>query len=250
MLIPTEDVNNLKQFMELNKRLTEDDLVIFTIDGVLIDTHTTLGSIYHYEAYKHALNKSSKDNATLEALKVYWRAQKYVQVILIEPEMKTLIEDLQARNIPIIFITHRCEHQIGKDTVRQINDVGLDPNKGRFENINFRIPVEDQEIILDKGILYANGKGDKGIAIKSFLNMTAYQPNAIISIDRSIDNLHKQKEIFKNMIALHYTRNEYQENYYTDFTIANIQHEHMARDNKIMSDGDAARIAYQRKKLR
>lgn len=196
----------------------EDTLVVFDIDGTLMDDYTHLfewNSLFHFlwepehtapedqefiiEAKKaYAEYKIQKDNPNLDSIIEAYRLA-HSKVELIEPEISlSLIHTLQARGAKVIALTAVTPGIFGEIPCARI----LRFNMLQKAKIDFSSAFDSKPIIFKtlqpynndypmyyKGILFANEYNEKGKVLAEFLNKIQYRPRCVFFIDDKLKHV-------------------------------------------------------------
>lgn len=193
-------LNSLFSYQEVETlsdiKLSEDVLVIFDVDDTLMRPSQQLGSeawaLHHLETMKS--NKVKPDLA-LKRLARHWeKVQKKTKVELLEKMTPTFLSSLQERNIPSMGITLRFP-KCADLTAKQLKKLKI--------NLSKTAPFKDimlfslkNEVQYRNGILYISPTNTKALALDSFFKKAGLNPEKIIYIDNSLEQVKAFEEHF------------------------------------------------------
>ena len=226
-------VNSAKELVNTIDPVTEDDLILFSLDNVILENHRQYGSAEHHAELKRILSES-------EVIKTFSKAQEVAEISLPEAEIKDVIESLRNRGITVLGITSRNYKHTVNITNKQLKDVGVS-----FSGNGLRLDDVDKRVYLDNGVLYSNG-GNKLDAIDLYTKAVELTPKKIVFVAASVTALEELKEYEElNYVGVNYDYLSWKVKNF-DLAVADLQREHHVVSNTILSDRDAFRILNQR----
>lgn len=226
-------VNSAKELINTIDPITEDDLVLFSLDNVILENHRQYGSAEHHAELKRILSES-------EVVKTFSKAQEIADISLPELETKNVIESLKNRGITVIGITSRNYKHTVNITNKQLNDVSVS-----FSCNELKLDDVDKRVYLNNGVLYSNGS-NKLDAIELYSKAVELSPKKIVFIAASLTALEELKEYEElNYVGVNYDYLSWKVKNF-DLAVADLQREHHVVSNTVLNDRDAYRILNQR----
>jgi hypothetical protein len=237
MIFTVHYANNIVNTIDMVEPITEDDLVLISLDNVIIETSQMYGSPEHYAELKRILSES-------DAAAIFWKAQKETDVRLPESDIKNMVYSLQQRGVMVVGITARRYDALGEATIKQLQKLDVS-----FQSSNFTLHNKDKTIHLQNGILYSNGKSVKIDALELLARSTEFTPKRVVFIAAShtaIEELGASIDSSKiNYTGINYDHLNWKIKNF-DLAIADLQREHHDQRGIILDDRDAMRLLNQR----
>jgi len=176
-IIESNSVKTLLHYLQ-----EPNTLVIFDIDNTLARPEHELGSDewFCYLVDQKVTNGHDKISAVNTALPLYYYAQFNLPLVLTEPLIPNIMNNLTNRNICTMGLTSRGLH-MAERTNEQLSNI----------NINFNMPCTDKEELIipmpypclyKYNTIFASNN-DKGNTILKFLDIINYHPQCIIFLD-------------------------------------------------------------------
>lgn len=188
-ILQSDSLANINSYIN-----TKNTLIIFDVDKTLIK---------YKPEYKQA--KGCLKNFKLKDFDIKWLFAEPVDKDAIK-----IIKELQ-KKYKIIALT-KCKKLVNYYKFYQLHLLGLDFSEA-FPDIPFYYIIPSKSLngqaFYDKGII-CSGKNAKGPVLERFLEQNNIDPDQIIFVDNSIDNLKSAQEIAKKMnipfIGIWYTK--------------------------------------------
>ncbi len=189
----TQIISSFTEAKELLETLDEESLVIFDVDGVLIECQDPILRLANRH-HLHALMNQHTGDLPKEHLDelisiIYLQAKRF----LIEEEVVSIIQSLHERKIAVIALTATRIGKIGRlDSVQswRIDDL-------RSKNIAFtpfpdctinRLSYMGPSPIAKEGILIS-GNYPKGLVLRSWLDQMGIKPATVVFFDDIPENI-------------------------------------------------------------
>jgi hypothetical protein len=179
--------------------LTEDTLVIFDIDGVVMEPIQMLGNDQwaYYEA-----NKFINCGGLPAFFSVWEEVQKRVAVKRVDEHFSEILAELKKRGNKTIGFTARGT-SLHERTKVQLASIGIDLSQNcgtaTCGNIATVSCCENgfvgEGFLFEHGIIFVDIGKDKGVCLKRFFEMTGKRPSKIIFFDDRMKNV-KSLETF------------------------------------------------------
>lgn len=186
----SKNISDILKLIENRTWLLLDlDMTIMTADGV--------GSDPWFEKLISHACQIIPDNveAMLLVVAIYHSVQHHVRTQAVEPEIVSIIRDLQARGVTILGITAR-DGALINTTIRQLREIGVDLSINRDENEN-RIALGNNpsnRSVYHQGIIYCCGH-DKGQCLDVFLDKCEQLPAHILMADDKAKHLAHVRDV-------------------------------------------------------
>lgn len=230
-IIETSQMEEILSYIEPE----ESTLVLFDIDGTLIDSEVSLNSGKWISFYWKLAPKVERDLSLLECL--MWYVNRHIPVKPVDPKTPQLIQNLQSKeNVLALALTARNYSSEFNDniTAQQIGSIGIDFSthvSGTF----------DKHPSFHDGIIFSSGKA-KGGHLQEVLDQVGYRPNKMIFIDDKLEQvLSVDKAMQMNGIdcdCFFYRPEEGNQSAFNP-SVTLIQLEYLLLYNKILSDPEA-----------
>mgnify|MGYP006073612043 CR=1 FL=1 len=235
MIITVHYAKDIINTIDMVSSLTEDDLVLISLDNVVIEPTQMYGSPEHYVELKRILAES-------DASSIFRKAQESTNVRLPEDDIKDVISSLTQRGIMVMGITSRRHYALKDITTKQLQK--LDVN---FHHTNLH--VSDGEVHLENNILYSNGTSRKAQCAELLSKKTEFIPSRIIFIAASQTAIEEFGSSIDNSkveyLGINYDHLNWKIKNF-DLSVADLQREHHEERDVILSDRDAMRLLNQR----
>lgn len=235
MIITVHYAKDIINTIDMVHTLTEDDLVLVSLDNVVIEPTQMYGSPEHLAELKRIL-------AHPDAASIFWKAQNATDVRLPENDIKNTIDTLIQRGIMVMGITSRCHCSLKDTTNKQLEKLGIKFHCNELQ-------ISKGGVHLDKGVLYSNDNAGKADCAELLSKKIEFVPKRIIFIaasqtaieefGHSIDNS-KVEYLGVNYDHLNWKIKNF------DLSVADLQREHHEERNVVLSDRDAMRLLNQR----
>lgn len=176
------------QMDEIYHHLQSEMLVIFDIDNTLIEPVQELGTNQWFEnrIKEYISFGCSKQDALEKALREWTAIQSVTLVKLVEPNIASIVKDLQNQGYTVMGLTTRGLG-ISTCTIHQLQTVNID--------LKMTAPTDQEIFFMNKqGVLFRGGTlftagTHKGDALEKFLKAIDYQPSSIIFINDKYSHL-------------------------------------------------------------
>lgn len=222
-IIETDDSSVIRS--ELQK-LTQEDLVIFDVKGVLYEPEDSMLKTENKILVKQFLSKIRQDNPR-EADRLEGIILLNYKSVLLDVQIPKIIKDIRAKEVKVIALTSGRTGSIG--SVDNLEDLRLSRLKsfgfdftGSFKLTrlfleragegNNRIGRKDgfaNDAIFKDGVIFASRR-PKGKILSIFLDKVGFLPKKIVHIDNNIDKVSDIKRMCKSMniefVGIHYTK--------------------------------------------
>jgi FMN phosphatase YigB (HAD superfamily) len=220
---------NLNPLEKIIKTDNQDTLIIFDIGNVILrrpdnffnwvnaDKSNIILKKYIFDRYKvyATQNKINPELSDTEKSIIWVNIKNKANKIITSPEILSLINKIQEKNIPVIALTlidtgiQETKEDIEHDRINDLLKLGI--NFSKAFNINLlnltNINNPDSKPVFKNGILFAD-KAPKGETLKLFLEKLNLNPKKIIFIDDSIEYINSvaktSQELNINFIGIHY----------------------------------------------
>lgn len=240
----------IKAIAQVENYVDEKTLVVYDLDNTVYRPVQLIGRDEWFEAHLKREQLGTRDfkQALATTLEVYDKVHEISQVIPVEENLADIISIMQAKN-DVIALTARGGN-LATATIRQLNSINVDFNKGKFKDQNFDLlpqqSLASRKALSNSGIVFCNG-GDKGEYLKDYLDKIGYRPQRIVCVEDKEINLDKIKKMTDSLgidfIGLHYTYLEDNLNISEEYLEqADIQL-HYALNATILSD-EHAKVLY------
>lgn len=224
---------------EVSHLITSDSWFIVDLDNTVFEGKS---AVCHGSWFLDLMNDNikqgmSKKEAITEAAKSWDTVQQKCEVKPVEPQMITLLRDLQKRGVVVMALTHRLPSVIDT-TLRQLESIDIDFQKTAPASQSEMLipPLSDPErkgpSRYRQGVLFVGLNQDKGDVLTQFLKIVNLTPKKIIFIDDSKGNVeHVEKTLQKTSIEqinIHYTAVKEKSTVYSPM-IAAFQYKHFEK---------------------
>jgi hypothetical protein len=246
-IIATQDLSPIEALL---KTANKDTLVIFDVDDVLIMPTT---QIFQRPTNDKILKelfsdlKSRLGNKREELLYSLILLQEPSK--LVDPNILSLIKDLQTKGVPVLGLTALSTGSMGKILfledwrIQTLNDLGINLNRywidvspKKFLESNIKDP--NRPPAFKKGVLFSS-KTPKGKVLKYFLQYVNFTPKKIIFIDDWRENLVSVEKFCKER-GIEFIGFEYSGAYRRDESLnearARLQFKILENEQKWLSD--------------
>ena len=224
-------------------------LVFVDIDDTLINTVSILGNTAWWDYFISKILKANLplDKVQVEINGVIQKIIKKVPMNLIEPDTSDVIRKLQQDNFLIFALTARqkkADYIDGADreTHEHLNSVGID-----FTLTSISQQINDAvAAFFSYGIIFT-GWHEKGPVLKIFLKEMELNPGKIVFIDDKLEQIKSVEKAAKSMgIPFSGFRYGKLDDFHQQFDplIANIQLEALIKNDQILSNEEARKIAH------
>ncbi|MBS0649893.1 MAG: DUF2608 domain-containing protein [Verrucomicrobia bacterium] len=234
------------EIMDILEEIDEDTLVLFDMDDTLTDSSISLGTgaWRQYVRSQIASDYDTKAPGNPHDLMAHATAQN-IPVKPVEPNLVTLIENLQDKHIAVFCLTGRGYSMwystpmegIGPMSVRQLDSIEID-----FTETT--VPKSFQSIdptILYHGVFLTSGT-KKGPFLEKLFQETGYRPTKVVFID---DKLEENKSVESTLdklgidnVCVWYHRAQANNQEFNPL-IASVQLEAFLNNQTILSDEEA-----------
>jgi hypothetical protein len=191
-----------------------ETLVIFDIDNTILESVNQQGSPQWVTALiKHAQDLGMNPEQAYTLIEpILHDVFMATEVKPVEPEIVSLIAQLQQQNIPVIGLTARSTRMVTA-TIKHLSSIALSLNqtslslKNNLEIAHLPVPHEAH---YHEGVLYCGGVNPKGRTLETLLKSTSYMPEKIIFVDDQLRYLTSVETVAAELkipfIGIHYTR--------------------------------------------
>lgn len=237
-IIEIDNINELIPFI-IAAQDENDTLMLFDIDGTLIDSPISLNSepwISYY--WQNAPKLLPKKMPIIEEL--MWYVSKSIPCLSVDPFTASLISLYQNQPlmIPLAF-TARPIYKKSIDGIKVTNNQLLDVK------IDFSQTISPLHLVkhpsFHGGIIFTSGKM-KGDFLQQFLISTEYLPSRIIFIDDKLEQLQSvaksMQKIGINVMCFWFRRASLNRSSF-NLQLANIQLEYLLKHQLILNDEEA-----------
>lgn len=227
------------------KKADADTLVIFDVDGVLIEDYEK-----KFRNYIQEIEEKYEETKADELLSILYLNSKNK---LIDSQISKVIEELQNKKINVLFLTACDTGSWGKMTsleewrIHDLKSFGIDTSRSfrDVKAVTFTfIPSKDPKRFpcFQEGIVFTCHL-PKGKLLKAFLKYTGLSPKKIIFIDDKRSNLESIEEFCKETGKKHtgfeYTAFTERPKLPLDEKRAHLQFEILEKEHKWLSDDEA-----------
>jgi len=200
---------------------TKDDLVLFDIDGVLIQTKEPAFQLENMKEHKQIAKRIFKQLSKEQAYLFLNLMVISCDAILVEQQTPSVIHTLIDRQIPTMALTAGATgklahiasmHEWKRDRLLQFG-IDFTPSAPHKEKITFtNLPqYRDSHTLFQDGILFVNGpQVSKGDALIAFFKEVKFMPKKVVLIDDRKKNLDSVASILQayypevEFLGLHY----------------------------------------------
>ena len=167
-----EEINAVNDAL---KRVSYNTWLVLDLDNTVMESSLELGGDQWFTSLLDHANLSEPDKklAFLSVIAIYHAVQAYIRAKAVEPEIVTIVKALQHIGIPVLGLTAR-DYSIRHSTIRQLDDIGIDFSINPIEQVD--------EAGYEHGIIFCSG-GDKGVALKRFLEGCRLRPQHVVMLD-------------------------------------------------------------------
>lgn len=244
-IINISSFNEIKNFLN---QVDENDLVIFDVDGTLIQpTDMVLrpcGEFFFIQQFTKLIEKHSE-------ARIKWLCSKILlerQLRVVDPDLVDFIVVLQSRSVKIMALTSLMTGSFGairnmeEWRVNELMNMGFDFS-GAFPKYNHivfgDIRKENSLPIFKDGILFSS-RHSKGEVLNAFLQKIKWMPKKIIYIDDMRTHIDSVEAVLEDLpcesICYHYSMPE-QDTDKLDEEVAMKQLLHLQIHGAWLSDG-------------
>lgn len=217
----------------------DDTLMLFDIDGTLIDSPISLNSEPWISYYWQNMPKLlSKKMPIIEEL--IWYVSKSIPCLSVDPFTASLISQYQ--NQPLMIPLAFTARPIYK---KSIDGIKVTKNQLLDVNIDFSQTISPPHLVkhpsFQDGIIFTSGKM-KGDFLQQLLIATEYLPSRIVFIDDKLEQLQSVETSMQktgiDVICVWFRRASLNHTSY-HLQLANIQLEHLLKYQSILNDEEA-----------
>lgn len=183
-------ISTIKDIKPVINKARHDTLVIFDVDWVILSSADMLGRPKSREIISPIFKKNRELFGKEYNEKLVSRFHNQIELELVEPQIKDIINDLANQNIPYIALT-----KMGAGKYGEINNA-LDWRYAQLKkhNVYFSWDKVQQKYLwninsgFEHGIVHA-GTISKGEALKHVLDIAQFKPKQIIFVDDILENI-------------------------------------------------------------
>lgn len=186
-------VINSNTIAEVITHVEENTLVIFDIDGVIMEPVQMLGSDpwAYYEGDKYIAIHGGNVAKGLEAFAPVWiKVQEKVSVRTVDKKLALVLKMLKDFGNSVIGFTARGI-ALAKRTKEQLQSIDIDLSNNSFFSENLVCP----SYLFDNGILFTKVGYNKGECLKCFFKKIKKRPPKIVFIDDHEKNIESMKKM-------------------------------------------------------
>jgi len=191
-----------------------ETLVIFDIDNTILESINEQGSPQWVTALiKHAEEIGMNPEQAYTIIEpILLDVFMKTEVKPVEPEIVSLIAQLQQKNISVIGLTARSTLMVDP-TVKHLASIAISLHQTSLALENAleiaHLPAP-HEAHYHEGVLYCGGVNPKGRTLETLLKSTSYMPEKIIFVDDQLRYLTSVETVAAELkipfIGIHYTR--------------------------------------------
>lgn len=258
------ETGNIKKIENELANLPQESLVTFDVAGVLFwpkDQIFIHNEKKEYKKYIAALKTKYGDEKATKLISIILKER---QMILVDDNMPSLINSLQARGVKTVALTSGYTGNFGKIKKREdlriktLKKLGIDFSSSFPDKKEFTLKGEDHSSaaspvsIFKKGVLFAS-RHDKGQVLKLFLDQASYTPTKIVHIDNSKTRIKEVETYAKNAgieyLGIIFSKDRAKLSETLDTKIADKQFEILENEKTWVSDKVARCIVYDKQAL-
>ncbi len=260
-IIKTSDIKKIETELA---SLPQGALVTFDVVGVLFWPKDQIFIHNEKKEYKQYIATLKKKYSNVKANKLISIILKERQVTLVDDNMPSLINSLQARGVKTVALTSGYTGSFGKIKKREdlriktLKKLGIDfsssfPDKQEFTlTEESRSRATDAVSIFKQGVLFAS-RNDKGQILKLFLEQFSYTPTKIVHIDNNKGRVQEVATYAKNAgieyLGIIFSKDRSKLSEKLDTKIADKQFEILENEKTWVSDKVARCIVYDKQAL-
>jgi hypothetical protein len=200
-IVQTEHIEDVLSYVD------QSTVVFFDVDDTLFTSNVQLGRAHRFLEEWGVLKKEGMDES--QALKIcreHWDAiQKKCLVRHLEPEIKSVLETIQARGLYTMALTARAP-RTAAITTEQLRFLDLSFTICSPLKLQVELPFENH---YQDGLWFV-GLNEKGKSARKWLDTIPSHPGKIILIDDTCKHLKNMEENLADLkiefIGIHYTK--------------------------------------------
>jgi hypothetical protein len=230
-IVQTDHIEDVLPYVDQNT------IVFFDVDDTLFTANTQLGKAFRFlDEWKMLKDRGVDEEQALEICRKSWDAiQEKCLVQYLEPEVKTVLEWVQAQALYTMALTARASRTVAI-TNDQLKFLDLDFKICCPLKLEVELPIEHH---YQDGIWFIE-RNEKGTSVRKWLDTIPIHPEKIILVDDTYKHLKNMEESLSDLkiefIGIHYTKA--QENPYRS-EIAQKQAEYFP---EILTDEEASQL--------
>jgi Protein of unknown function (DUF2608) len=239
-------------------RLGKRDMVVFDMDDVLI--MPTDAILHDYELLQQLNIRYASHLPPHKHRHLYSCLWKSMKTVLVEPQIPSLIETLQKRGVKVIVLTAVEVGSIGliEDSVafriQELRDKGIDLSAAFPDAGSLSLHELDHgsgSPAFRRGVILSH-HFPKGQVLATFLKRVGWTPRRLLFIDDKLYNVQSVEQELSQMKidelqSWHYTANEKHKKEVIP-AIAHLQIRTLVEQGIWLSDDEASRLAFKRRK--
>jgi hypothetical protein len=200
-ILQTEHIEDVLSYVD------QSTVVFFDVDDTLFTSNVQLGRAHRFLEEWSVLKKQGFDEKqALEICREHWDAiQKKCLVRHLEPEIKSVLETVQARGLYTMALTARAPRTVAI-TTDQLRFLDLDFTICCPLKLQVELPLENH---YQDGIWFVE-LNEKGKSVRKWLDTIPIHPGKIILIDDTYKHLKNMEEYLADLkiefIGIHYTK--------------------------------------------
>lgn len=186
----TEELSRLKEIFLCIESSPEETLVVFDIDNTLLKSTQQLGSVAWGDFVTADLEKkgiTSRDAQEIES--IFWMSiQPRIKVQAVDPDTADVIQEIQARKIPVMCLTARKPME-AECTASQLASIGVDLSGSLLHTAS--------NASYQYGILFATPTNKKSDVFISFIKENNLKLTRVIFIDDKLGHVQDMHDALK-----------------------------------------------------
>ena len=252
------EVPNLDLFEKAIQSSDQNSLVLFDVDGTLIESKDLIFRSSAIERSLQCYNEIFENPDVAppgKHEKEYFLGQILSQIgyEVVNPKIVTLIESLQRQNIKTIAFTRLDTGPCGPIQaledwrIEHLRKLGMDfkPAFPDLQEIRWdHLTLKGKVPLYKEGVLYANKQG-KGAILLAFLEAAKWMPSQVFFIDDRLEYLESVEEALKgtgvDFVGFHYTEAT-DRPCIIDEQLVKFQMIHLAKTGRWLSDDEARKV--------
>ena len=181
-------------FQDLFSYAEKDTLLILDIDDTILIPVQMLGcdQWFQYRFDFHRKNNLSAEEALEKSLAEWEGVRHLTKMTIVEPNTTTIIQELQANEIPIMGLTTQGL-ALTTRTHLQLLEQKVDLSQTAPSQEDHYFPIDDHGVLYRNGILFTSGK-NKGEAFFKLCELLNYQPKKIVFLNDKWSHLRELEE--------------------------------------------------------
>jgi hypothetical protein len=191
-------VKEVTHFKELASHVELDTMILLDIDETLITAAQMLGGDIWFESRIKKYQEEGDDFpiALERALNEWIAIMHLTRMELVEPEISTVLSQIQNKGISVMGITARGL-ALATRTVFQLREHQVDLAKTSPRQEDFCFPVQGHTVLYREGILFTSGRS-KGEAFFQLCDKLGKTPKRVVAVDDKLSHLQSlEKEALK-----------------------------------------------------